>query len=119
MLKPGAVFCIYDVMKGRNDGLKFPVPWAETAADQPPDDARGDAGAASAMRASRSRRSRTALQFALDFFRQSLANAAAGAPPLGLHIVMGASTREKFQNMLANIESGAIAPTLMIARRAA
>jgi hypothetical protein len=32
--------------------------------------------------------------------------------------MMGASTREKFRNMLANVESGAIAPTLMIARRA-
>jgi hypothetical protein len=30
-----------------------------------------------------------------------------------------AGTREKFQNMLANIESGAIAPTLMMARRGA
>ena len=58
-------------------------------------------------------------QFAIEFFRQSLANSAAGAPPLGLHIVMGAGAREKFQNMLANIESGAIAPTLMMARRVA
>ena len=32
VLKPGAVFCSYDVMKGGNDGLTFPVPWAETAA---------------------------------------------------------------------------------------
>jgi hypothetical protein len=32
---------------------------------------------------------------------------------------MGASAREKFQNMLANLEDGAIAPTVMIARRTA
>ena len=30
---------------------------------------------------------------------------------------MGANAREKLQNMLANIESGAIAPTVMIAKR--
>ena len=33
--------------------------------------------------------------------------------------MMGATAREKFQNMLANLESGAIAPTVMVARRAA
>jgi hypothetical protein len=55
--------------------------------------------------------------FAVDFFRQSLANAAAGAPPLGLHIVMGASAPAKLGNMLANLQAGAIAPTLMLARR--
>jgi hypothetical protein len=58
-------------------------------------------------------------RFALDFFRHSLAAPGAGTQPLGLHIVMGATAREKFQNMLANVEAGAIAPTLMIARRAA
>jgi hypothetical protein len=57
--------------------------------------------------------------FAIDFFRQTLANAAAGPSPLGLHIVMGATAREKFRNMLANLESGAIAPAVMLARRAA
>ena len=31
---------------------------------------------------------------------------------------MGATARDKFRNMLANLESGAIAPTVMIARRA-
>src|SRR5262245_43247174 len=32
VLKPGAAFCVYDVMKGHNDALRFPVPWAESAA---------------------------------------------------------------------------------------
>ena len=33
--------------------------------------------------------------------------------------MMGATARDKFQNMLANLESGAVAPTVMIAKRAA
>jgi ubiquinone/menaquinone biosynthesis C-methylase UbiE len=122
VLKPGAVFCIYDVMRGESDALRFPVPWAETPATShltTPDEMKvllGNAGFEVVEVEDRT-------QFALDFFRQSLANAGAGAgagagaPPLGLHIVMGASAREKFQNMLANIETGAIVPTVMVARR--
>ncbi len=118
VLKPGAVFCIYDVMKGGNEALKFPVPWAESPATShlttPQEtqallrDADFEVG---------EHEDRTA--FALDFFRQTLASAAAGVPPFGLHIMMGATAREKFQNMLANLENGAIAPTVMVARRAA
>jgi SAM-dependent methyltransferase len=118
VLKPGAVFCVYDVMKGANEGLRFPVPWAETPATShltTPQEMQallGDAG----FRVEEVE-DRTA--FAVDFFRQSLANSAAGASPLGLHIVMGATAREKFQNMLANLECGAIAPTVIVARRGA
>lgn len=118
VLKPGAVFCVYDVMKGAGEGLKFPVPWAETPATShltTPQEMRAllrDAGFAVDEVEDRT-------AFAIDFFRRSLAGSAAGAPPLGLHIVMGASARDKFQNMLAAAEVGAIAPTVMIARRAA
>jgi MPBQ/MSBQ methyltransferase len=118
VLKPGAVFCIYDVMRGPGAGLTFPVPWAETEATShltTPDEMRAllaDAGFLVTEVEDRT-------PFARDFFRQSLANAAAGPAPLGLHIVMGATARDKFRNMLANIESGAIAPTLMLARRGA
>ena len=55
----------------------------------------------------------------IAFFSESLAGSARGTPPLGLHIVMGATAREKFQNMLANLDGGAIAPVVMIATRTA
>ncbi len=118
VLKPRAIFCIYDVMKGVSEGLKFPVPWAETPATShltTPREMQGlldDSGFIV-----EEIEDRTA--FAIDFFRQGLANSAAGAPPLGLHIVMGATAREKFHNMLTSLESGAIAPTVMVARRVA
>jgi SAM-dependent methyltransferase len=116
VLKPGAAFCIYDVMKGANGGLRFPVPWAETPATSyltTPTEMRELLGGAGFEVAETENRT----PFAIDFIRQGLATSAGGPPPLGLHIVMGPSTREKVHNMLANIESGAIAPTLMIARR--
>ena len=31
VLKPGATLCIYDVMKGPDEGVRYPVPWAESA----------------------------------------------------------------------------------------
>jgi hypothetical protein len=117
VLKLGAMFCIYDVMKGETEGLRLPVPWAESpstshlTSPQEMQTLLRDAGFQLIEIENRT-------AFAIDFFRQSLANAASGPPPLGLHIVMGATAREKLQNVLANLESGAIAPTVMIARRA-
>jgi MPBQ/MSBQ methyltransferase len=117
VLKPGGTFCIYDVMKGEKEGLRYPVPWAETAATShlaSPQEMQGllrDAGFEV-----REAEDRTA--FGIAFFRESLAGSAAGGmPPLGLHIIMGATAREKLTNMLANLEGGAIAPVVMIARR--
>jgi ubiquinone/menaquinone biosynthesis C-methylase UbiE len=115
VLKAGAVFCSYDVMKGPNEELKYPLPWAETPATShltTPQEMQAllrNAGFEVI-----GVEDRTA--FAVDFFRRSLANAAAGVSPLGLHIMMGATARKKLQNMLANLESAAIAPTVMIAR---
>jgi ubiquinone/menaquinone biosynthesis C-methylase UbiE len=117
VLKPGAVFCVYDVMRGRNDTLTFPVPWAETPATShlttPQQMQSLLAGAGFQITEVEDRTA-----FAIDFFRHSLASTAAGPSPLGLHIMMGATARAKFQNMLANLECGALAPTVMVSRRA-
>lgn len=116
VLKPRATFCIYDVMKGEKDGLQYPVPWAETPATShltPPQEMQAllcDAGFEV-----REVEDRTA--FGIAFFRERLADTAAGASPLGLHIVMGATAREKLANMLASLENGSIAPVVMIARK--
>lgn len=117
VLKRGAAFCIYDVMKGRNDELVFPVPWAETAANShltTPEDMQAllvDAGFGVEEIEDRT-------ELGIAFFRQRLA---AGGPPspLGLHLLMGETARAKFQNMLLGLEQRAIAPVVMIARRSA
>jgi hypothetical protein len=63
---------------------------------------------------------RSRRDFAIDFFRRMRAGAAAigGPPPLGLHILMGASARQKVTNVLSNLEAGLIAPTEMISQTA-
>jgi ubiquinone/menaquinone biosynthesis C-methylase UbiE len=115
VLKPGATLCIYDVMKGPDDGVRYPVPWAENAENSyltSPSEMHALLHAAGFRVTETERRS----MFAIDFFRQRLASAAP-APPLGLHLLTGENAREKFVNYLHNVEHDTVAPTVMIAKR--
>lgn len=117
VLRPGAQFAVYDVMREGEGALSFPVPWASRAEISFVDDAPAyrqwllEAGFA--VDAVRSRR-----DVAIAFFRQMRARAAEGGgpPPLGLHLLMGASSARKVANMIDALERGLIAPTEMIAR---
>ena len=121
MLKPGATLCIYDVMKGGAGELAYPVPWAEspeTSHLTTADEMRGLLDGAGFDVGEVEDRS----VFARAHFQRTLAAADAsegGPPPLGTHLILGASAPVKFRNMLANIEAGHIAPTQMIATRRA
>ncbi len=116
VLKPGACFCIYDAMRGPAGDVRYPVPWAETAATShltTPDQMRGllaEAGFAVTVVEDRT-------EFAIAVFRERIAAASGGPPPLGTHLMMGANAGRKAKNMLANLENGAIVPTVMIATR--
>jgi SAM-dependent methyltransferase len=118
VLRPGAVFGIYDVMQTGPGAITFPVPWATTAdlsALAPPDrykTALQEAGFD--VIAERNRR-----DFALAFFADLRAKTASagGPPPLGLHVLMGKGTPEKVQNMIDNISKGRIAPVELVARK--
>lgn len=117
VLKPGATFAVYEVMRTGEDELTFPVPWAMDAATSflgTPEDYRAAAEAAGfAVIAERDRRA-----FALDFFARMIERmkAAGGPPPLGFHLLMGETAGQKVANMRANIEAGRIAPVEMILR---
>ena len=117
VLKPGSVFCVYDVMKGAADGIVYPVPWADTpttshltTADET---AALLAGAGFEVGEVEDR-----TEFAIEFFRERMANVSDGPPPLGLHLLLGPAAREKYSNMLANVEKGCISPVVMMARKA-
>jgi SAM-dependent methyltransferase len=118
VLRPGALFGIYDVMKTGDGELTFPVPWATTAASSAvasPEQYRGAPQAAGfAVIAELNRR-----DFAVAFFDQLRAKtmAAGGPPPLGLHVLMGRNAPDKIQNMIQNITNGRIAPVELIARK--
>jgi SAM-dependent methyltransferase len=117
VLKRGGDFAVYDVMREKEGEITFPVPWATVAGTSFVESSgtyqRLLAGAGFSILMERSRR-----DFAIEFFQQMRARAAesGGPPPLGLQILMGASAPDKVANMIANLESGLIAPTEIIAR---
>ncbi|HRW09320.1 MAG TPA: class I SAM-dependent methyltransferase [Caldilineaceae bacterium] len=119
LLRPGATFGIYDIMRAGDDDLRYPVPWA-TVADidrsVPPTHYHQALLAAGFELLAENDRS----DFALDFFQAMQARTAAngGPPPLGLHVLMGQSTAPKVQNMIQNLAAGRIAPVEMIVRKA-
>ena len=118
VLKPGSVFCMFDVMKGPKDDMHYPVPWAETEASSflktPAEtkDLLTDAGFA--VESEKSLR-----DFVIDFFRKAFAKAAEqdGPPPLGLHLLTGANAPEKFANYAKGLDEERIDPVIMVARR--
>jgi ubiquinone/menaquinone biosynthesis C-methylase UbiE len=120
VLRLGGMFGIYDVMKTGPDPIVFPVPWAATPGIDAVASPEAYKAALQAARfevlAERNRR-----DYAIEFFRAMRARMvhAGGPPPLGLHLLMGPEAATKVGNMIANIETGAIAPVELIARRAA
>jgi SAM-dependent methyltransferase len=116
VLKPGAVFGVYDVMRTGDGDLAFPVPWARSARTSfvvRPGAYRRRLDCAGFDLAHERDRS----EFALEFFRDMRARVAEkGTPPLGLHIVMGKDFQDKTGNMIANLERKLIAPIEMIGR---
>jgi ubiquinone/menaquinone biosynthesis C-methylase UbiE len=118
VLRPHSVFGIYDVMRTGPGDLDYPVPWATTpalsAVTEPERYRAALQSAGFAVIAERNRR-----EFALEFFAElrARAAAAAGPPSLGLHVLMGSSAPAKVQNMIENISRGCIAPIELIARK--
>jgi SAM-dependent methyltransferase len=117
VLRPGAHFGIYDIMRVGPGQLTFPVPWAagedtnHLASPEQYSRALGDAGFDIECENNR-------YQFAVDFFQALKARneAGAGPGPLGLHTLMQASTATKIGNMVDNLAAGYVAPVEIVAR---
>jgi SAM-dependent methyltransferase len=119
VLRPGACFGIYDLMRTGAGELRYPVPWAsvpETSALAAPDEYQEALESAGfTLTAERDRR-----DVALEFFANLRARTmgAGGPAPLGLHILMGDTTPLKIANMVAGISSGTLAPVELVTRKA-
>ncbi len=118
VLRPGAVFGVYDVMQVNDGELSYPVPWATDKSTSHlvfPMDYRSKLSSAG-FEVSKENNCR---EFALEFFKvlRKKTEASGGPPPLGLHTLMQASTADKIKNMIFNITEGFIAPIEIIARK--
>ena len=118
VLRPGACFGVYDVMRDKHGELTYPVPWAtekSTSNLAAPDQYRYALESAGFV-VSRENNRR---DFAVDFFKRLAEKVAAdgGLPPLGLHILMQQSTAVKINNMIENIAAEYIAPVEIIAHK--
>lgn len=117
VVKAGGTFALFDIMRTGDGELRYPVPWAtarETSFVAPVEDyRRGLQAAGFAVARERNRR-----DYAIRFFAEAVARAAAagGPPPLGTHILMRDDARQKIANAVAGIESGAIAPVELVCR---
>ncbi len=118
VLRPGAFLCLFDVMKGPTDGMRYPVPWAETAATSflisatETGDLLNEAGFAV-------HNLDNLRDFAVEFFRKVFERAAeaGGPPPLGLHLLTGSNAPEKFSNYAAALTDHQVEPVVLIAKR--
>ena len=119
LIKPGAVFGVYDVMQTSDETLTYPVPWSggpDTSALATREqyiEALEQAGFDLV-------RIRNRREFAAEFFAETRRRMeeAGGSPPLGVHIAMGESAPAKISNMVENIASGRVSPVEIIASKA-
>lgn len=118
VLRPGGRLVIYDVLKGPEPGMRFPVPWADTQETSHLVSAEelgrllSSAGFSVLVEQDRT-------PAVLKHHRAKVAEMAVGAPPppLGLHLLQGSTAKEKSQNMIAMAEAGQIALGLFIAQK--
>lgn len=119
VLQPGGKLVIYDVLKGPEPGMRFPVPWAETPETShlvAAADLRRLLIAAGFTILDEEDRTPTVLKH----HRAKVAEMSAGSapPPLGLHLLQGNTAKLKSRNMIDMAEAGQIALGLVIAQKA-
>lgn len=118
VLSPGGLFAIYDVTKGPAEGLRYPVPWAETAATsflETPQETKRLVEAAGFEIVTEEDRG----EVAMEHHRARVAALSTASAPsvLGMHLLQGPTMKQKSQNMIAMLESGQITITLLVGRR--
>ncbi len=116
VLKPGARFGVYDVMRMQDAALGYPMPWADTIATsfvEPPENYRRllvAGGFEIEHECSRRELVRTLVREMREKAETS------GPSPLGPHVVMGPSAKTRLGNVFEALENGVIAPIEIIAR---
>lgn len=118
LLKDGARFGVYDVMRIGPGELAYPMPWATEAATsfvRTPDEYRaGLAGAGFAIERETNRRDE-ALKIAAEMRERSARH---GPTRVSINLLIGATAPARRDNVMAALQAGVIAPVEIIARAA-
>ena len=103
MLRPGGLLAMHEIAAGAHGPVHYPSPWAPDERIShllQPDELRRTIEAAGFIM----RAWEDATAQATEWFKTRLANAPPSPPPLGLHLLLGATFRESFRNLLRNLE---------------
>jgi ubiquinone/menaquinone biosynthesis C-methylase UbiE len=119
LIKPSAIFGVYDVMQTSDEALTYPVPWS-TAPDTSALATQEQYIEALELAGFDIIKIRDRREFAAEFFAETRRRMeeAGGSPPLGVHIAMGESAPIKINNMVENIASGRVSPVEIIVSKA-
>ena len=108
VLRPGGRLVFHDIFQGEGGVPRYPTPWAPSAALS----ALAEPETAKAAIAAAGLDVTTWIDtsgHSLHWFRAVLQRMReTGPPPLGLHLLMGPTAAEKFDNVLRNLEQGRI-----------
>lgn len=117
VLKPGALFGIYDVMQGPRGDLHFPVPWAR------------EPSSSFLVEPDEMRRLLTAAGFEIVHWHDGSEDGRAwfervreriereGPPPLGFHLMLGPDFRQMARNQVQNLLEQRIVLTRIVCRK--
>jgi len=115
VLKTGARFSIFDLMRTNDEPISYPVPWAVSGETSFVVKIEGyrKALAAAGFEVVHEQERRN---FAIEFTEKNMARAAQGGPPiLGLQLLMGETAPQMMKNVLAAFKSGIFEPVELIA----
>jgi SAM-dependent methyltransferase len=116
VLKPGARFSIFDLMRISDAPIAYPVPWADSGATSFVVHVEGyrKALVAAGFEIVHERRRR---EFGIEFIERNVARAAqqGGQPNVGLHLLMGEKAPQMMRNVLGGLKSGIFEPVEIVA----
>jgi len=122
VLKPGGLFVMFDILRGKEGALQYPVPWAaneETSFVGTLEEYR-TALEAAGFRVEQVRDRR---EFSVEFTERAMARMAQSGPPsqdkpaLGLHLLMGEKTPVMLKNVLGMMKEGVLTAVEVYARK--
>lgn len=116
VLKPGGVLIFHDIFRGAGGEPHYPVPWAQDASISSlasPDEIRATLERAGL----RVRDWEDVTRRSLEWFVRRRAQQGSGPPPLGIHLLMGASAEQKLANMVANLREARVAVVQAVAEK--